>query len=77
MLDDSSFLGKKPFSQIITAVLLLATFWVIKAPTLLLLVLWYAASGPIFSAARIVRDFRKPHAAEPPVDEESADRKLA
>lgn len=53
------FLGKKPFSRVITVVLLLAMFWLIKAPTLLILVLWYAASGPVFLMARLLRDRRR------------------
>ena len=49
------FLGRKPFSHLITFVLVLAVFWSFKAPTLLLIVLWYAASGPVFYLARILR----------------------
>jgi len=54
------FLGKKPFSQVITAVLLLAAFWLIKVPTLLLIVLWYAASGPLFLLVQFLRERHRP-----------------
>jgi CDP-diacylglycerol--serine O-phosphatidyltransferase len=50
------FLGKKPFSQVMTAVLLLAAFWLIKVHTLLLIVLWYAVSGPLFLLVQFVRE---------------------
>ena len=49
-------LGKKPFSQIITAVIVIAGFWLFKAPVLLLLVIWYAASGPVFHVLRLNRE---------------------
>lgn len=40
-------LGRKPFGQFIGLVLIIAVFWLYKSPTLLLLVFWYWASGPI------------------------------
>ncbi len=52
------FIGKRPFSQLITFLLLVAVFGLIKAPTLLLLVLWYAVSGPLFLLIRLVRERR-------------------
>ena len=52
------FLGKKPFGHVITVVLLFSIFWLYKAPVLLVLVLWYAASGPVFLAIRLVRERR-------------------
>lgn len=58
------FLARKPFSQVMTAVLLLATFWLLKAQTLLLAVLWYAASGPVFL---LIRSLRKQSRAAPDV----------
>lgn len=58
------FLGRQPFSQIMTFVLLLAAFWLIKAPTLLLIVLWYAASGPVLLAARFLRERSRSPAGE-------------
>ncbi len=55
------FLGRQPFSQVMTFVLLLAAFWLIKAATLLLIVLWYAASGPVLLVARFLRErYRSP-----------------
>lgn len=57
------FLGKKPFSQVMTAVLLLAAFWLIKVHTLLLIVLWYAASGPLFLLVQFVRGRHRPATA--------------
>jgi phosphatidylserine synthase len=56
------FLARKPFSQVMTAVLVLATFWLLKAQTLLLAVLWYAASGPVFL---LIRSLRKQSRAAP------------
>ena len=50
------FLGKKPFGHVITFVLVFAVFWSYKAPTLLVIVLWYAASGPVFLLARTIRN---------------------
>ncbi len=55
------FLGRKPFSHVMTAVALLAAFWLFKATTLLLAVLWYAASGPLFT---VVRSLRERHAVD-------------
>jgi len=48
-------LGKRPFSQFIALLLLLAVFSLVKAPILFLLVMWYAASGPLFLLARQFR----------------------
>ena len=53
------FLGKKPFSHVITFVLVFAVFWSYKAPTLLVIVLWYAASGPVFLLVRTIRNRRR------------------
>lgn len=58
------FLGERPFSQVMTFVLLIVMFWSIKAPTLLLIVLWYAASGPLFQLARLVRERGRASSAE-------------
>jgi CDP-diacylglycerol--serine O-phosphatidyltransferase len=73
------FLGEKPFSQVMTFVALVAVFWLIKVPTLLLLVLWYAASGPLFTFLRIVRDQRRAATERetPVVKDETEERKLA
>lgn len=71
------FLGKKPFSKVITAVLLLGTFWLIKAPTLLLLVLWYAVSGPLFMVALLLRDRHRPQVEAQAPDEALPKRKRA
>lgn len=51
-------MGKRPFSQFIAVLLLLAVFSLVKAPTLFLVVMWYAASGPIFMVARQIRALR-------------------
>jgi CDP-diacylglycerol--serine O-phosphatidyltransferase len=40
-------LGKQPFGQFVGVVIILAIFLVYKAPTMVLLVLWYWASGPV------------------------------
>jgi CDP-diacylglycerol--serine O-phosphatidyltransferase len=73
------FLGRKPFSQVMTAVMLLAVFLLIKAPIILLIVLWYGASGPVFLALRFLRDRRRVRASGAVLETETADteRKLA
>lgn len=71
------FLGEKPFSQVMTFVVLVAVFWSIKVPTLLLLVLWYAASGPLFQVVRMVRGQRRGAVVTPGECEEETERKLA
>ena len=48
--------SKKPFGQVITLVIVFAVFWLYKAPVLLLLVMWYAASGPVFHLMRLYRE---------------------
>lgn len=40
-------LGHQPFRQFIIVMAILAVFWLYKAPTLVLLVFWYLASGPV------------------------------
>lgn len=50
------FLGKKSFSHVITLVIVFAVFWLYKAPVLLMLVVWYAASGPVFYLMRLYRE---------------------
>lgn len=40
-------LGRKPFGRVIGILLVLVVFWTYRAQTLLVLVLWYAASGPV------------------------------
>lgn len=71
------FLGRKPFSHVITFVVVLAVFWIVKAPTLLLIVLWYAASGPVFLLVRRFRDRRKAPALQMTEDQPDAQRKPA
>ena len=71
------FLGRKPFSHVITFVVVLAVFWIVKAPTLLLIVLWYAASGPVFLLVRRFRDRRGAPALQVTEDQPDAQRKPA
>lgn len=52
-------LGQKPFSQVMTLVLIFALAWSLKALVLLVLVLWYAASGPVLLLIQYVRERRK------------------
>lgn len=52
------FLGRQPFSHVVTLIFLLAVFLLIKAPVFLLAVLWYAISGPVLHCARIIRERR-------------------
>jgi len=47
--------GRRPFGQLVGAMLLIAVFWTWKAPTLLVFVLWYGASGPTFWLWRRIR----------------------
>ncbi len=70
-------LGRKPFSQFVTLVLLLAIFWAITAPTLLLIVLWYAVSGPLFLFFRFVRGKRLAPTSETAAPEAQAERRPA
>lgn len=60
--------GKRPFGQLVTALLLFAVFWTWKAPTLLVFVLWYGASGPTFWLWRRIRGS---HRAPQPVAAEA------
>jgi CDP-diacylglycerol--serine O-phosphatidyltransferase len=69
-------LGKRPFSQVMTLIALLAACLLIKAPTLLLIVLWYALSGPLLLVARLLRGTRVP-AGTGTTSQTSADRKHA
>ena len=71
------FLGRKPFSRVITFTLLVAACWLIKAPTLLLIVLWYAASGPLLMAIRYLRERRNGTAAAPAEMTTDVDQKMA
>ncbi len=50
------FLGRKPFAHVMTFVVLIAFFFLLKAAALLLIVIWYAASGPLFYAAKSIRE---------------------
>jgi len=61
--------GRRPFSQIVGCVFILAAFWLYKAPTLLLVVLWYWASGPAIQLAYLLRRGR--HAPTTPGEEAS------
>ena len=72
------FLGKKPFGHVITFVIFLAVFWSFKAPTLLLLVLWYAASGPVFYLVRVLSQPKAASLKKPSdVSEPEAERRHA
>jgi len=48
-------LGKKPFGQFVIFVLIVAAFFLYKAPTLLVLVLWYWMSGPVSYFVTLIR----------------------
>ena len=48
-------LGRKPFGRLTGILLVLVIFWSYPAPTLLVLVLWYAGSGPAEALFRLVR----------------------
>ncbi len=40
-------IGRRPFGQLVGILLLFVIFWSYKAPTLVVLVVWYGLSGPI------------------------------
>ena len=70
-------LGRQPFGQFVFFVLLLAVFFSFKAPALVVIVSWYAISGPLFLLVRRVRE-RHTAAPDDAVDETATqDRKLA
>lgn len=51
-------IGRQPFGQFVMLMGVLAVFWSYKAPTLMVIVLWYAASGPVFLVLRKLRQSR-------------------
>jgi len=55
-------LGRQPFGHFMIVVLIVAVFFSFPAPTLLIVALWYGLSGPVFYAARLIRE-RRPAAA--------------
>ncbi len=61
----------------ITFTLLVAVCWLIKAPTLLLIVGWYAASGPVLMAIRYLRERRNGTATAPAEMTTDVDQKTA
>jgi CDP-diacylglycerol--serine O-phosphatidyltransferase len=52
----SYLLGRQPFGQFVGFVVFLAVFFSFKAPALMVVVSWYALSGPIFLAGRRIRE---------------------
>ncbi|MCH9001057.1 MAG: CDP-alcohol phosphatidyltransferase family protein [Planctomycetes bacterium] len=66
-------LGRKPFSRLVGILLVLVIFWSYKAPTLLVLVLWYAGSGPAEAIYRRMRP-KRPIASSLSCDTAQADR---
>lgn len=67
------FLGRKPFGRLVGILLVLVIFWSYKAPTLLVLVLWYAGSGPAEAIYRRLRP-KQPIASSLSTDTARADR---
>jgi len=51
--------GRKPFEQVVAFAVLFAVFWSYKSPTLLCIVMWYGASGPVSYVALRFRDRRR------------------
>ena len=66
-------LGRKPFSRLVGILLVLVVFFSYKAPTLLVLVLWYAGSGPAEAIFRRMRP-KRPIASSLSADTGQADR---
>ena len=64
-------LGKKPFGQFVGFLLIFVVFWCYKAPMLLLIVLWYGASGPFDALVRRIR--RTPFPAQPAAFKDTKD----
>lgn len=67
-------LGRKSFSRLVGLLLIFIIFWSYKAPTLLLLVLWYGASGPVELLFRRLRAPRTTPASAP-LDGETAEER--
>jgi len=63
--------GKQPFGRLVVALLLIAAFWIWKAPALLVIVLWYGASGPVFW---LMRRLREPKRIAPSASADKASR---
>ena len=73
----SYLVGPQPFRQFVGFVLFLALFFSFKAPVLVVVVSWYAISGPVFMLGR---RFRERYARTPPADTAATadeERKLA
>ena len=70
-------LGKRPFGQLVGFLLILVVFFVYKAATLLLVVLWYGASGPIDALLRRMRKVSTPGDAAAVGDTGQEERKTA
>lgn len=68
-------LGRQPFGQFVVIMLVLAVFWSYKTPTLLVLTLWYGASGPVFFLLKRIRDGRRTVVVEPASLVDEAHRK--
>lgn len=68
-------LGKKPFWHFVGFLTVAAVIWLYTAPTLLLLVVWYWASGPVEWLIRALRSRRVTVPAAPAADRE--ERRLA
>ena len=69
--------GKKPFGQVVAFALLFAVFWSYKAPTLLFIVLWYGASGPVSYAALRFRGRHRAMQAGETVEHDDATQREA
>jgi len=48
-------LGRQPFDRFLIFMAVFAVFWLYKAPTLLVLIVWYWASGPVEWIIRLLR----------------------
>jgi len=47
--------GDRPYGQFVVFVLILAVFWLYKAPTLVFLVAWYWLSGPVLYSYHFIK----------------------
>ncbi len=71
--------GRKPFGHLVVFLAVFAVFWSYKAPTLLVLVAWYWASGPVEWTFRKLRGRRAASLVpeSSPVAEASTDWRIA
>lgn len=76
-LDRTYLVGRRPFGQFVFLLVILAIFWSQKAPTLLVLTVLFALSGPLLWVVGILREKAGKGAAPSEDQSQAEDRKLA